>query len=177
MPTHPSKPLFAGNHLAFCRTGSWEFACRTQGSGVVGIVATTELDHVLLVEQFRVPVGCRVLELPAGLIADEIDETPVEAARRELLEETGYTAPIEQFAASVRGPSSAGLTDEVVEIVRANRVQKVSEGGGVGDERIEVHAVPLEQLDSWISQRSTQGVMVDFKVRLINTLLSTGATS
>jgi ADP-ribose pyrophosphatase len=141
----------------------------------VGIVATTEQEEVLLVEQFRVPVECSVLELPAGLIADEDDETTLEAARRELLEETGYTAPIEAFSETVRGPSSAGLTDEVVEIVMATNVKKISEGGGVGDERIKVFVIPISQLHSWISERSAQGVMIDFKVRLITSLLSDGA--
>ena len=134
-------------------------------------MATTSDDHLVLVEQHRHPVGTRVLELPAGLIADDQDESVEEAARRELVEETGYTAPIESFKRSIRGPSSAGLTDEIVELVVVRDVCRVSAGGGVGDEDITVLEVPIDRLDQWLFERGSQGMLVDFKVRLAAALL------
>ena len=167
------KQLHAGRHLALCETRGWEFVTRTQGTGVVGIVATTPADHLILVEQHRHPVGARVLELPAGLVADDRDESVEEAARRELLEETGYTAPIDSFKRSIRGPSSAGLTDEIVDLVVVRDVRRVSAGGGVGDEDITVLEAPIDRLDQWLFEQGAQGMLIDFKVRIAGALLQT----
>ena len=168
--------LGAGAHLELLKTGTWEFVRRTRGTGVVGIIALTQHDELLIVEQFRAPVDARVVELPAGLIGDDGDESVLEAARRELAEETGYSAPIGQFQWLMQGPSSAGLTDETVQIVIARNVERVSTGGGVGDERIEVSTVPIGSLDSWIQRRSEQGMLIDFKVRLAASLLPEGGS-
>ena len=164
--------LCTGAHLELVQVGNWEFVQRTRGTGVVGVAAMTLNREVLLVEQHRPPLGGAVVELPAGLIGDEHKETALQAARRELLEETGFTAPISHFEWVMKGPSSAGLTNELVEIVRARGLVQQSTGGGVGDERITVHRVPLDDLNDWIQARDADGVLVDFKVRLLPHLLS-----
>ena len=83
--------LYEGKHVQFVRTGHWEYATRPKTTGIVYIIALTAQNEVLLTEQYRIPVGKRVIELPAGLAGDvpgEEQEPLVTAARRELLEET-----------------------------------------------------------------------------------------
>ncbi len=68
---------------------------RVNATGAALIAAVTVENKLLLVEQYRIPVHARTIELPAGIIGDEpgsSDESNAEAARRELLEETGYAA-------------------------------------------------------------------------------------
>jgi 8-oxo-dGDP phosphatase len=59
--------------------------------GAVGVAAIDDRDRILLIRQFRHPVGGYLLELPAGL-RDVEGEPPLETARRELAEEAGITA-------------------------------------------------------------------------------------
>ena len=158
------KLLHRGVHLDFLATSGWEFVRRRSGTGVVGVIACTEAMEVVLVEQYRRPLGCQVIELPAGLVGDQGAETILEAAARELEEETGYRAGVLDLLWS--GPSSAGLTDEVLTVVRARELVRVDAGGGVDDECIEVHLVPLKDLDCWLDQRESAGALVDLKVRL-----------
>ncbi|MEC8560867.1 MAG: NUDIX hydrolase [Planctomycetota bacterium] len=165
--------LGAGRHLALLAHDGWEYVTRTTARGVVGVVALTPDREVLLVEQYRPPVGCRVLELPAGLVGDATEETVLEAASRELYEETGYRAPDDRLQWLMRAPSSAGLTDEVVELVLARDVTRCGPGGGVDGERIELLVVPLDELDEVLGARAGDGVHVDFKVRLVPLLAGT----
>ena len=151
--------LQAGSHLNFFEVGGWEFVHRTRGHGVVGVVAMTDEREIVLVEQFRPPTGCRVVELPAGLVADEQAETATEAAARELEEEAGFRA--RELKVIWQGPSSAGLTDEIVTVVLAEGLERIHAGGGVGDESIEVHLVPLDELERWLSSREDAGSLVD----------------
>jgi hypothetical protein len=62
------------------------------------------------------------------------------------------------------GPPSAGLSTEIVTFFRARGLKKVSEGGGDGSENIQVHAVPLVELDAWIKTKRKEGCLVDYKV-------------
>ena len=131
----------------------------------MAIVALTPAGHVLLVEQYRIPVGGPVIELPAGLVGDEPqagDETLEEAAQRELVEETGYRAG--SLTLLTDGVSSAGLTDERIFLLRAWQLQRVGPGGGTGHESIQVHEVPIGQVDDWLEQQREQGRAIDFKV-------------
>lgn len=157
--------IVEGDHLRLVRRGKWEFAQRVGSTGVVGIVAVTEQRKIVLVEQFRIPVGCAVIELPAGLAGDLADapkEALAEAARRELLEETGYLAG--EMAQLVVGPSSAGMTDECVVLFHAGRLKRLHDGGGDGSENIVVHEVALDELAQWLRQQSASGKLIDFKI-------------
>lgn len=159
------ETLFQGRHLHLVRAGSWEYAERPGVTGIVGILAVTEERKLLLIEQFRPPVGRRVIELPAGLAGDLPQyqiESLATAAQRELLEETGYQAREMEYL--VEGPPSAGITSEVLTLFRAHGLSKVNEGGGDATERIQVHEVPLAEVESWLKKRIAEGVMVDFKV-------------
>ena len=157
--------IAAGRHLRLLTTDSWEFAQRVTPSGVVCVVAVTKENWLLLVEQFRPPVNRNVIELPAGLagdLHDDPDETLESAARRELLEETGYEAGNWTRLCDVA--SSAGLTDEIVTIFRADAVRRVGEGGGVDGEEIIVHEIAVNGLLDWLSAADRGTRLVDSRV-------------
>ena len=148
----------------FLSDHGWEYVTRTHATGVVGIIAVNDEEQLVLVEQYRAPVAVKVLELPAGLVGDSAPESFQEAAHRELLEETGYSA--ESIEPLFAGPSSAGLADEVVHLVRAHGLRQTQPGGGIEGESIVVHKVPLHSLESFIEDFEASNGMVDFKVRL-----------
>lgn len=159
------KVLARGNHLELVQQDRWEFASRPNVTGIVAIVAVTDDRKLLLIEQHRVPVGKHVIELPAGLAgdADEHRLEPLElAARRELLEETGYEASTWRKVAE--GTPSAGLSDEIITLFHATGLKKTGSGEGDGSEQITLHEIPLADVADWLSQRVQQGCMVDLKV-------------
>ncbi len=157
--------LAAGHYLRLVRRGRWEFADRQRTTGAVVIVAITAEQRLILVEQFRPPLNAPTIELPAGLVGDEpgtAGEACEAAARRELLEETGYVA--ESFTYLTHGPTSAGLSNEVVTVLRAHGLRRESAGGGVGHEAIEVHEIPLASAPAWLNAQIARGAFVDPKV-------------
>jgi ADP-ribose pyrophosphatase len=154
--------VYAGRHLSMQMRGHWEYATRNTASPAVGIVAMTPAGRVVLVEQHRPPVNGKVIELPAGLsrdLAEHASETLLEAAQRELLEETGYTA--ESWTELVSGYSSPGLTDESITLFLAEGLQRQGAGGGDHSENITVHEVPFHEVLAWLKQ---QGAMADLKL-------------
>jgi ADP-ribose pyrophosphatase len=131
----------------------------------VVLVAVTAEGRLLLTEQHREPVGGPVIELPAGLVGDrpdEADEDLATAARRELLEETGYEA--RQIRPLAAGPPSAGLSSEVVTFLLAADLRRVGPGGGDEHEAITVHEVPLAGVPDWLAGQARAGRLVDPKV-------------
>jgi ADP-ribose pyrophosphatase len=138
---------------------------RTNTSAAAVIVAVTENRELVLVEQYRIPLSCRVIELPAGLVGDLAEckgEGLIEAARRELIEETGFDAA--QFEILFEGPSTSGLANEVYTMLMAKNVRRVAAGGGDESEDIQVHVVPLDELDGWLDARRRDGLMVSPKI-------------
>ena len=155
----------SGRFLDFVVREGWEFAARKRIAGIVGIVAVTPEGALLLTEQYRPPVACRVCELPAGLIGDapaSREEDLIGGASRELLEETGYVA--RQWRVLARGTASPGTTSEVMHLLLASGLERRSAGGGVEGESIQVHEVPLEQVEEWLVRREAEGVMIDLKI-------------
>ncbi len=132
---------------------------------MVAIIAVTDDDQLVLVEQHRPAIDGSVIELPAGLVADQEDsasETAESAARRELEEETGYAAA--RWTPLPTVVSSAGLTDESVSLFLARDLERVGGGGGVADESITVHLVPVSDLIEWVEERIRTGTSVDGRV-------------
>lgn len=159
------KELHAGRHLRLVVRRGWEFVERPGVRGIVVLVAVTPEGRLLLVEQRREPVDADVLELPAGLAGDAgspADEPLEEAARRELVEETGWdAASLERLTA---GPPSAGVTSEVVTFFRARGLVRTGPGGGVEGEAIRVREVPLGEAGEYLRAREAEGTLVDPKV-------------
>jgi ADP-ribose pyrophosphatase len=160
----PHEVLGAGKFLRLVRAESgWEHCERTNCTWAVVIAARTADDAIVLVEQHRPPVEGRTIELPAGLMGDEdLAEEWMDAAARELEEETGFRA--HQLEEVARGPVSPGLTTEQIIMVRATGVERVSSGGGVGQESIVVHLVPLDQAERWLETQRRNGLQVDPKI-------------
>lgn len=159
----PPELLFEGKWLRLLRRGRWEYVERAHRGGMaVVIVAVTPADELLFVEQPRAAVGGRTIELPAGLVGDEhANDTLEAAARRELVEETGWKpARVEVLTL---GPTSAGMSSERAAFVRASDLSRVGEGGGVGSEDIVVHAVPRTSAAAWLSSMHGRGYEVDLK--------------
>jgi len=165
MTNEPIETLWEGRHLRVQRRGPWEYVERIKAAGGVVIVAETDAGELLLIEQYRVPLGRAVIELPAGLVGDEEyagAEDWIAAARRELLEETGFEA--DAFEVLTGGPTSAGLTNEINVLVRATGLRRVASGGGGGHEQIQLHTVALARIDEWLAGKAREGREIDPKV-------------
>ena len=157
--------MWRGSHLDLVMRGSWEFVQRKNITGIVCIVAMTDDGKIVLVEQYRPPVLSRVIELPAGLVGDlpGQEAEPLEAAaRRELVEETGYDAG--RMELLFDGVPSAGLCDEHITFFLATELTKVEPGGGDRNEDITVLEAPLEGLLDYLDARVRGGVKVDAKI-------------
>lgn len=144
------------------REGRWTYIERPERREAAVIVATTEHSRSLvLIEQFRIPFEADVLEFPAGLI--DPGETPQQAARRELAEETGYTGELVHVGPGVS--STAGLSTEIVHMV----YMLVGEQPTVvprheGSERIRVFTLRPEEIRRFLSDCERGKRILDAKL-------------
>lgn len=158
----PLETMWRGKYIAAFRRGRWEFVSRINATKAVVVLAEHD-GKVILVEQYRVPVGGRCLELPAGLVGDEdANATIEETAVNELEEETGFTADRIEILGEFH--SSPGMVAESFTLVRAHEVRKVGEGGGNEHEQIDVHLVARDGIGAFVRQRREAGVAVDVKL-------------
>jgi 8-oxo-dGTP pyrophosphatase MutT (NUDIX family) len=139
---------------------TWEALERVGIGGIVVMVAVTPSGSVILERQFRPPVGRDVIELPAGLV--ESDETMEVAAKRELIEETGWSAGKLEFLAE--GPISTGASTEALRAYLCTELEHVGKNGGDDNEIIEVIEVPLYNAQEYLRDQQKQGMLVDLKV-------------
>lgn len=160
-----TETLFETRWLGLYRIGHWDFVRRPNADACVGILPVTNDNEIVLIEQFRVPLQRRVIEIPAGLVGDEAEfhgEALAEAAGRELLEETGYHA--ENIEPLLVSPTSAGMTSEYTHLFLATGLEKRGAGGGVDCEDIQIHQIPLGQLRAWLREKEADGMVLDFKI-------------
>ncbi len=154
--------VWQGHFITAKTRGKWEYVSRARGIKAAVILAIDD-GHVLLVEQYRVPLGQNCLELPAGLIGDETAGEAIEiAAARELEEECGYRP--ERIEVIGDFYSSPGMVSESFYFVKAYGLEKVSAGGGVDGENIIVHRVALERLSDFIAMKRGEGCGMDVKL-------------
>jgi ADP-ribose pyrophosphatase len=162
----PEQVHWEGKYIVAKTRGRWEYVSRARGIRAAVIIAIDAEDHVILVEQYRVPLGRNCIELPAGLIGDETEgEDPAEAAARELEEETGYRAGRIEVLGEFH--SSPGMVSESFTLLRAHDLTKVGPGGGTESEAITVHRVPREDLPAFIAERRARGDAMDVKLLLL----------
>lgn len=114
-------------------------------NGGVGVIALDESRNVLLVSQYRKPYDEVVLEIPAGKL--EADENPLEAGKRELREETGYTADTVTFLGKCY--PTPGYCSEIIHLYLAEDLTWVGQNLDPG-EFVEVSKIPLSKLTDMV---------------------------
>ena len=168
----PEEVMWAGRFIEAKRRGRWEYVARARNIRAAVILAIDEAGddaadgpHLLLVEQYRVPLGRACLELPAGLIGDhagDAGEADQIAAARELEEETGYRAG--SWADLGAYWSSPGMVSESFSLFRATQLTRTGPGGGVEGEGITVHRVALASLPAFVAAARARGLAIDVKL-------------
>lgn len=164
----PEELVWEGKYIVTKKRGRWEYVGRARGIHAAVILAVDDEDHVILVEQYRVPLGRKCIELPAGLVGDHDDvagEDAAVAGARELEEETGYRAGRIEVIGEFY--SSPGMVSESFTLLRAHDLAKVGDGGGVDSENIVVHRVPLAGIEASIAEWREQGYAIDVKLLLL----------
>jgi ADP-ribose pyrophosphatase len=164
----PDEIVWQGKYISAHKKGRWEFVSRPRGIRAAVILAIDAEGQVILVDQHRVPLGRRCIELPAGLIGDDddfADEDAATAGARELEEETGYHAGRMEVLGEFY--SSPGMVSESFTLLRAHDLTKVGAGGGVGNEDITVHRVPLNAIAEAVAQWRSEGYAIDVKLLIL----------
>jgi ADP-ribose diphosphatase len=158
----PAKVMWEGKFVRAMKRERWEYVSRARNVNAVVIVAEDD-GKVVLIDQYRVPIGTRSVELPAGLVGDEDEHATVEeTAIKELEEETGYTAERVEILGEFM--SSPGLLAEGFTLVRAHGLRKVGPGGGTEHEDINVHLVARADIPNFLDQKRAEGFAVDVKL-------------
>ena len=155
----PAEVKWQGKYIRAMKRGRWEYVSRVGDVRAVVIFAEYE-GRVILIDQTRVGLGRRCLELPAGLVGDEDPNATVEeTAVKELEEETGFTAErIERLGDFYASP---GMLSEGFTLVRAHGVRPT----GVAHEAdIVVHLVARADIPAFIEQKREEGLAIDVKL-------------
>ena len=168
-PDTPIDTRWEGRFITVKQQGTWEYVSRSRGIHAAVILAIDEDDdgrHVILVEQYRVPLKINCLELPAGLVGDDMaGEASEIAAERELEEETGYRAAHWRTVGEFY--SSPGMVSESFTLLIAKGLTKIGDGGGVDGEDIVVHRVPLVGIADFVAAKRAEGCGIDVRVAML----------
>ena len=156
------KVLLEGRHMRFLDRNGWEYVEHRSAPEAAMIVALTARGEIVLAEEFRPPLNAPVVSLPAGLVGDEGPEEPLDAARRELAEETGYEG--DAFETLGRGPGSPGQSSEMITFFVARNVERRREQAAHDRGKITVHVVPVRNLRVWTKAREAEGKVIDPRI-------------
>jgi len=158
----PVEVMCEGKFVRALKRGKWEYASRANEIRAVVILAEHD-GKTILIDQPRVPLGARCVELPAGLVGDVDPDATVEGtAVKELEEETGFTA--ERVEVLGEFYSSPGMLSEGFTLVRAHGVRRIGEGGGDEHEDIAVHLVARADIPNFLEQKRAEGFGIDVKL-------------
>ena len=158
----PVEVMCEGKFVRALKRGKWEYASRANEIRAVVILAEHD-GKTILIDQPRVPLGARCVELPAGLVGDVDPDATVEGtAVKELEEETGFTA--ERIELLGEFYSSPGMLSEGFTLVRAHGVRRIGEGGGDEHEDIAVHLVARAEIPNFLEQKRAEGFGIDVKL-------------
>lgn len=167
--TDEAEVVWQGKFITALREGRWEYVTRAAGMSAAVILAINDAAdgrHVLLVEQYRIPIHKRCIELPAGLVGDDVaGEEAAVAAARELEEETGYAAAHWENAGEFY--SSPGMVGESFTLMIARGLTKVGAGGGVDSEDIVTHRVPMARVADFVAAKRAEGCAIDVRVAML----------
>uniref|UniRef100_A0A8C9ZH49 ADP-sugar pyrophosphatase n=1 Tax=Sander lucioperca TaxID=283035 RepID=A0A8C9ZH49_SANLU len=157
------------------KTRTWETVKRTtrqtntqtDGVGIIALLKRTlHKDCVVMVKQFRPPLGCHTLEFPAGLI-DE-GETAEAAALRELKEETGYKGEVVGVTpVTCLDPGLSNCTTQIIMVnINGDEGENINPKQELGDaEFVEVILLPLDEFQKKIDDlMKKEKIVVDAKV-------------
>lgn len=144
-------------------SGRWEYVKRVRGIEAAVILALTDAHEIVLVEQYRPPLGKPCIELPAGLVGDNSHgESVLVSAQRELHEETGFEAA--QWERIGHFASSPGMVGEIFHLYRATGLTRTGPGGGTASEGITPHIVLLETLPAFLETARARGCAIDTRL-------------
>lgn len=163
------KTIWEGKFLRFVLTTyidsyaairEWESFERVNCKGIVAILPVTDDKEALLIRQFRPPVNRYVIEFPAGL--NDKGDTLEEAAKRELLEETGYSA--RELFFLTEGVMSSGASGEILTVFLAKGLEFRGIGERDETEDIEVLNIPINELYQKLDAFRSEGNYIDLKI-------------
>jgi 8-oxo-dGTP pyrophosphatase MutT (NUDIX family) len=124
----------------------------------VNVIPITENNEVVLIEQFRHGTGQLTLEIPGGMV-DDSDVSPLHAASRELLEETGYQA--QELIHIGRNHPNPALQSNACDTFLARNVKKIIEPSFNSNEYCEIRLTPIERIPLLIqSGRITHSLVI-----------------
>ena len=114
----------------------------------INVVAITSDERIVLINQYRHGIQSVTLEIPGGMV--DPGETPLQAARRELLEETGYTSDEWVYMGKVH-PNPA-IQNNICHMFLANGVKKVQEPNFEGTEDIDCFLAPAKDMPNLVAE-------------------------
>ncbi|EKN69680.1 ADP-ribose diphosphatase [Neobacillus bataviensis LMG 21833] len=132
--------------------------------GAVAILAITDDNKVVMVEQYRKALERTIVEIPAGKL--EKDEEPAFCARRELEEETGYECESLELLTSFY--TSPGFADEIVHVYLAKGLTKKENAAALDeDEFVNLEELTLEEAEQYVKDQKIYDAKTIFAVQYL----------